>query len=165
MSRTAASTESIRTQASIQSSRPSMTWGLVRTLMSGSRPSSAASRRPRGDSRTRARPPVEAAGGWLRRGAVAGAWAALAGSRCAPAGCRCAAIGRSLRNPSSSWNPPWLPRTAYTGIPAALNASMSRRIVRSDTSSSLASCPAVIRPRACSRPSNPTSRLARTGQR
>src|SRR5260221_6069956 len=42
---------------------------------------------------------------------------------------------------------------------------MSRRIVRCDTSSSLASCWELSRPRAWSRPSRLTRRLARTGQR
>src|ERR1022692_2116640 len=97
--------------------------------------------RPRGESRTRARCAPAPAGELSRN--------------------RCSATESSVRYPSSSSNPPRDPRTAYTGIPARLRPSMSRRTVRSETSSSPASCFAVRRPRACSKPSNLTSRLAR----
>src|SRR5690606_34030225 len=68
---------------------------------------------------------------------------------------------RRVRKPSSSRYPPAGPRSAYTGTPAADSASTSRYTVRTDTSSSAASSPAVIRPRDWSSSNRESNRTAR----
>ncbi len=68
---------------------------------------------------------------------------------------------RSVRAPPSSRQPPWYPRLEYTGMPAELSASRSRRAVRSLTSSSAATSRAVTVPRAWSRSRVATRRSAR----
>jgi hypothetical protein len=70
----------------------------------------------------------------------------------------------SVRKPGKSSNPPWRPRSAYTGTPAADSASMSRSTVRVDTSSSCASAAADKRPRWRSSSISETNRSARTSR-
>jgi len=91
MSSTAASGESIRTQASTQSCRPGTGWLCRRIRMPAGLPDSAASCLPRGDSRTRAR------------------WMPITPFRSV---CRRLLPSSSLVNPSMSWKPPSRPRTA-----------------------------------------------------
>ena len=62
--------------------------------------------------------------------------------------------------PSRSWKPPVRPGSPQTGTPAAESWSMSRRMVRVDTSSVRASAGAVSRPCDCSSIRIESSRLA-----
>ena len=131
MSSTAASAESIRTQASAQSSttrRPAK--GACRRIADAGwlaeQRRRAAARA--GDSRTRARWTLAPAGRAVQRGGPA--------------------TGRSLREPVQQLEAARTPRTAKTGIPALLSSATSCRMVRGLTSRAAASWTPVTHPAA-----------------
>jgi hypothetical protein len=102
----------------------------------------------------------------FRNAAFASGAIAAAGPTNKNNACASAAVNplRSVRAPPTNRHPPPRPACGYTGIPAADNASRSRRAVATEISSSAASSAAVTRPRDCINNNVATSRSARIGE-